>query len=466
MNNRKMTHMIRATSLTAMAFLSLALTNSSYAAVGTGDIGGGAGVVCRDSNKNVVFAEMLEIAEGKIRKLKIPSRPESVELQVQAAGARLESFAIGYFDYYQNTVLDIAKSLQTKLEKNDGVEFLEDDLVIHTPPDLGRRRAIPLKNGCTIEAVGYYEAGGIKVGGKLKISKLLYEKLDNTNKAAFWIHEALYSLVRRRLGTRISLETGTEHIRDLVAAMFASNTELEQLVEAFRPLALRNHREENNLNPPPMVKGGFLPSLASPDSIVAFIPEASNWGDEERSTTRLDQDIELTDKDTQHFHCDASAEKGFRFTPKPASAKKSKLHRGIELQGGYKEHLGFRVDALMLPKSCLLEGVGVVPYLGKLKGDIVVLKSIPNGKQSYERNRYEVLEMLTSTNGDMKVPYVMAVIFLRAATADTFEMGAGSFEAIRKKAKYPWTERGPASIKAPATPKKKVKQPKKPAKAK
>lgn len=464
MNNRKMRDMFRTTTLTALALISFAST--AHSAVGTGDIGGGAGVVCRDSNKNVIFAEMLEISEGKVRKLKIPSRPESVEEQIKAAAGRLESFALGFFDYYENTVWDIAKELQAKLAKKDGVEFLEEDLVIHTPPDLGRRRAIPLKNGCTIEAVGYYEAGGIKVGGKLKISKLLYDKLDNTNKAAFWIHEALYSLIRRRLGSRVSLETGTEHIRDLVAALFASNTELEQLIVAFRPLALKNHREENNRNPPPMVKGGYLPSLASPDSIVAFIPEASNWGDEERSTTRLDQDIELTEKDTQHFHCDAEAEKGFRFSPKPKKEKLSTLAKNIELQGGFSEHLGWRVDALILPKSCLLEGFGVVPYLGKLKGDIVVLKKVPDGKQTYEKRRYEVLEMLTPTNGDPKVPYVALVLFLKGVTADNFDKDMGSYETIRQRASYPWTSRGPSSIKAPAKKQKqKVKQPKKTAKA-
>ncbi|MCX6127407.1 MAG: hypothetical protein NTV34_22020, partial [Proteobacteria bacterium] len=66
-------------------------------------------------------------------------------------------------------------------------------LKIITSNDLGTNFAILLPRSCALQQIGYYEENGT-----LKVDRILFEHLDNVNKAAFLFHEALYKLDRAR----------------------------------------------------------------------------------------------------------------------------------------------------------------------------------------------------------------------------------------------------------------------------
>lgn len=57
--------------------------------------------------------------------------------------------------------------------------------------DLGKDRPLPMPNGCSIEYVAFYQKNG-----KLLVSKSIFDKLGNIDKAALYSHEALYKVAR------------------------------------------------------------------------------------------------------------------------------------------------------------------------------------------------------------------------------------------------------------------------------
>jgi hypothetical protein len=166
--------------LSAMLMSVIMLTpGESYS--GADGSGGGAGIFCPASVTNQPRVQLLDLYEGRINDgLEIPESDVPYEEQIEAALEKLS------FDF--SLQIDMKRALG-KLKANH--KFLPPGVGIHVPSDLGEDEAVVMPTGCVLGAIGYYESNGI-----LKISSDAFKSLSETNKAAFWLHEAFYKLIR------------------------------------------------------------------------------------------------------------------------------------------------------------------------------------------------------------------------------------------------------------------------------
>lgn len=164
------------------------------------DTGGGAGIFCPANISDQPRVQLLDLYEGRINENLVIAESSTIyEEQIQEALERLS------FDF--SLQADMRETL-SQLKINH--KFLPSGVSIHAPSDLAfdDTAAVILPTGCTIGAIGYYEKSGI-----LKISKDAYDMLTETQKAAFWIHEAFYKLVRH-YNKAIDLGTSKTAARD------------------------------------------------------------------------------------------------------------------------------------------------------------------------------------------------------------------------------------------------------------
>jgi len=138
--------------------------------------GGGGAAVCRDRNNKIRRAYLIDTYERQVwnRDIRKSSAPELEQLK--AAIARIP-------DEFQRTVVtDYAATVAGT------ASFLPPKVAIAPTTDLGLLTLIP--DGCVVEPVGVYTNGG------LSISREVYRALSKTDRAAFFLHEAIYKLAR------------------------------------------------------------------------------------------------------------------------------------------------------------------------------------------------------------------------------------------------------------------------------
>jgi|GEM_PF-5050787 len=214
-------------------FLALVIAGlqPAFSDAGTLDIGGGgSGDVCRDSNHRVISAELLDLSEAPdVHGFEITESTIKYEEQARRILSRLD------FIYAGTAVpkMHLQAVLQTMFEVSVS---LNPNRVIERPLDLGREKVVLSKPGCKIEGIGYRQHNGTKV--ELKIAPQVFAALSETHRAAFYVHEAIYSFYQVNLKRRISLDRGTYDVRKLVAVLFSKNSSLSDLVEASRFLVL------------------------------------------------------------------------------------------------------------------------------------------------------------------------------------------------------------------------------------
>ena len=196
----------------------------AQAEAGGGDSGGGAVVVCRSSLGQIQSVQMLDLFEGQVRHRHTHPDPQRSHDQIIAALIQRLSFA--RFNQAQGEwSMPAAISREIK-ELSRRAEFLPLNVALNQPTDLGSAHAIVVPDGCRIEAVGFRESSGVLV-----ISSALYHALDEVNKAAFWMHEAIYGIYTRT--NILSDAEGTWPLRRLISALFANNTTLGDLASAI-----------------------------------------------------------------------------------------------------------------------------------------------------------------------------------------------------------------------------------------
>lgn len=159
----------------SLAFFSV-LSIVSTAEAGGFNGGGGGAAVCRDRNNKIRRAYLIDTYErqvwdGDIRKSSAPELE-----QLKAAIARIP-------DEFQRTVVTDYAATVVRV-----ATFLPPNVAIAPTTDLGLLTLIP--EGCSIEPVGVYTSGG------LSISREVYRALSKTDRAAFFLHEAIYKLAR------------------------------------------------------------------------------------------------------------------------------------------------------------------------------------------------------------------------------------------------------------------------------
>jgi len=158
---------------------------------GTGSSGGGPSVVCNGPDGKIATAQILDLEEAGVRfGLTLASSSEPAVAQLTTAFNRLA----GQNWFLASDVEDALSIVESK------VAFLPPGYVMAPGVDLGDSYAAIIPEGCSLEYAGYYESDGT-----LRISRDIWNHLDQTNRAALFMHEALYMVARNVSGQDNSL---------------------------------------------------------------------------------------------------------------------------------------------------------------------------------------------------------------------------------------------------------------------
>ncbi len=152
-----------------------------------GDKGnGGYSVVCRDSNGIINSAELLDIYEGRIL----------YHLDYQNNEIEVDSLVHVALNRTSDNVSFYGKLSREIEHIRENTVFIPDGHELELTED-----AFPIikKKGCNYEQLATYT-----LDDKLIISEEIYRKLDNLNKAALYIHEAVYAIRRKALNENSS----------------------------------------------------------------------------------------------------------------------------------------------------------------------------------------------------------------------------------------------------------------------
>ncbi|WPU63508.1 hypothetical protein [Peredibacter starrii] len=197
---------------------------------------GGYSIVCRDANGLIASAELLDTYEGRLLYKKTYSVDlNSVEELVRVAQDRVRKYVL--FASKLNKEIDL-------IEKN--LVFIPEGHELESTED-----AFPVikKKGCEFEQLANYTEAG-----EVFVSQEIFNRIDNLNRAALILHEAIYSIRRKALG-----ETTSQNTRRLVAQLMAVNPDqaiiekhvmesLQQPTHANRPCGLTGSIEERMEN--------------------------------------------------------------------------------------------------------------------------------------------------------------------------------------------------------------------------
>lgn len=150
------------------------------AAKGGGKEGsGGSTVVCRDATGAIQSVEFLDLYEGQEEyRLNIEKKSGTAEEQARAMEKRLLLADPDYFAPFRKE-LDFILERKNVLDKGVGVNPVYDSF-----PTL-------FKKDCKIEQLANYKGNGV-----VHIDGDFWEKMGETDRAALYVHEAVYKLIR------------------------------------------------------------------------------------------------------------------------------------------------------------------------------------------------------------------------------------------------------------------------------
>lgn len=179
------------------AFALFSFTAFAGAEGGVGN--GGYSVVCRDSSKNIISAELLDIYEGKIRYKKEYKDDLGVDAKIEFAQRKLARHSKFLSEFQEE--LAIVKNILKPIPEGHVLMPTED--------------AFPaiLREGCEFEQVANYTDDG-----ELLVSYQIYNKFNNLNKAALLVHETVYAIFRKA-GAKDSRQS-----RKLIAELLSENS--------------------------------------------------------------------------------------------------------------------------------------------------------------------------------------------------------------------------------------------------
>lgn len=168
--------------------------------------GGGASIICFNQKNQIKSAELLDLYEGRNRfNYSITNQNTSATSQIVKAITKIQD------PFYREKITEITYQII------DQVQFLPGQIVMPAPTDLGSEYLPILPAGCQIASVGFFENDGT-----LRISKTIYDLLKPTDKAALFLHEAVYFLLRQS-----SQESDSTHTRKIVAQLMSTGLSTE-----------------------------------------------------------------------------------------------------------------------------------------------------------------------------------------------------------------------------------------------
>ena len=198
----------------------------SFSAI-AGDKGnGGYSVVCRNDDGTIASAELLDIYEGRlIHNLNYTNNSLTVAALLSAAQYKVlteKSFS----DKFIREIRSIHSNLV----------FIPEGNVLESTED-----ALPSikKKDCQFEQLANYTDNG-----EIIVTQEIYDHLDNLNKAALVVHEAVYAIRRKALGESTSVAS-----RKLTAYLMADKLKYNEQVELDRLITGSLQRPEMNKRP-------------------------------------------------------------------------------------------------------------------------------------------------------------------------------------------------------------------------
>lgn len=202
---------------TILALGSLNATHLSYA--GNEGAHGGGAVVCRDSQNAILSAELLDLYEGREEfGLTLTSSEDSM---AQILASMIERAKVMSNRDFSSLYAEIQQVMAKKkmLANHIGLEPVDDSFPTIKPKD------------CKIEQLANYKGDSVVL-----IDGELWEHLNNENKAALIVHEAVYKILRDR-----ELVRNSRKARMIVAQLFSA-TASDQLAEWY---SVQDHGSNN-----------------------------------------------------------------------------------------------------------------------------------------------------------------------------------------------------------------------------
>lgn len=274
----------------------------SLSIAGTESSGGGAGIFCPASVPNQPAVQLLDLYEGKV--LEGYNIPETDEPHAEQLAKIANLFAFD-FSLHQDFRFFLADIISR-------TRFLPPGVSIHVPSDLGND-AVPLPTGCTLGAIGFY-----RKDGTLLISSDAFQSLSETQKAAFFAHEALYKMYRRPAYYYPS----SAIVRRLVANLFSDLKTEESVRSLSRYVHVTVEAVDPFANPTPRPGPFWHPSPGKEERFVIPEEAAAVLLDRvpEKAKIRLINDL-VYDEDinVRHLGCTAPGQWRRIKLPKDAS---------------------------------------------------------------------------------------------------------------------------------------------------
>ena len=202
---------------------------------GTMDIGGGAASVCRALPRSnaITNAEMIDLLEAKHRyKMSIPNQGENFDQQALNAISRLDFM---YADM-ERPGINLKRYLLEFQKRFAAAPKSPKGIALSRPTDLGKEISLIERPGCFIEAIGYREV----INGEpvMMLNLEAFSALNQTHRAAFFVHETLYAFFQVKLKQQVSDRKGTIQIRKLVGTLFSSSAGLNEISQSVNFLSL------------------------------------------------------------------------------------------------------------------------------------------------------------------------------------------------------------------------------------
>lgn len=174
--------------LRAVCISVVALFHFHAAAVG-GDMSGGGGAFVCNNPDGTMSAHLLDLWEAEVLPgfkdlVEVQYSNEEIGVQLNRAVTRLHAVDQRFYD-------DVAAELQF-LRNTQNHAMLGDEIEIDAPTDTGHHFSKP---GCPLKGLAFYD----DTQKKLAIKASYYQALKSeTDRAALWLHEAVYKVLRER----------------------------------------------------------------------------------------------------------------------------------------------------------------------------------------------------------------------------------------------------------------------------
>ena len=178
---------------------------------GTESSGGGPSVFCPNATIPEGVAQLYDFFEGRLRYgLNVPiTNNLSKEAQVEIALKKLEAIDYGVAQDVKAEYANILKQ----------IKYIPDGIFMSPVTDLGNAEAPLVPVGCQLIYSGFFEQSG-----QLSISRTVFDRFSETEKAGLLLHEAIYALARDA-----SNQSNSRSTRILNSFLFSNTTQANEI---------------------------------------------------------------------------------------------------------------------------------------------------------------------------------------------------------------------------------------------